>query len=141
MTKSKGNAKIREFVSLLCDICKEPEEMATFEHLQDHYKSTHNCRGYVACCSKKFYRKDRLMNHIINHINPEAFKCPDCGQTSKSKILLKIHMKQHLPINERPYQCTTCSQRFVLKSQLTNHEASHLTDEQKKYVCDECGKA
>lgn len=139
-TKAKGDAQIREFVSLCCDICEKRPQFDTFKKLQFHYEAKHDCRGYVNCCEKKFFRKDRLMNHIINHINPEAFKCPKCGQKSKSKILLRIHMKQHLPIEDRPYQCN-CGQKFVLKSQLTNHEASHFTPEQKKYVCDFCGKA
>lgn len=109
-TKAKGDAQIREFVSLCCDICEKRPQFDTFKKLQFHYESKHDCRGYVNCCEKKFYRKDRLMNHIINHINPEAFKCPKCGQKSKSKILLRIHMKQHLPIEDRPYQCN-CGQK------------------------------
>lgn len=109
-TKAKGDAQIREFVSLCCDICEKRPQFDTFKKLQFHYESKHECRGYVNCCEKKFYRKDRLMNHIINHINPEAFKCPKCDQKSKSKILLRIHMKQHLPIEDRPYQCN-CGQK------------------------------
>lgn len=109
-TKAKGDAQIREFVSLCCDICEKRPQFDTFKKLQFHYESKHECRGYINCCEKKFYRKDRLMNHIINHINPEAFKCPKCGQKSKSKILLRIHMKQHLPVEDRPYQCN-CGQK------------------------------
>lgn len=137
---SKSDTEIREFVELKCNIC-DVDKFETFKQVQEHYATIHNCKGYVICCEKRIYRKDRLRNHIINHINPDAFKCPYCDQKSKSKILLKIHLKQHLPVNERPHQCYTCGQKFVLKSQLTNHEATHFTEEQKKFVCDECGKA
>ncbi|KAG4076379.1 hypothetical protein HA402_005822 [Bradysia odoriphaga] len=140
-TKEKSDAQIKEFVNLSCDICNTNPQFNSFKELQEHFSSVHNQRGYVECCDKKFYRKDRLMNHITNHINPDAFKCTTCGQNSKSKILLRIHMKQHLPTDLRPFQCEKCPQKFVLKSQLTNHEASHFTQAQKKFVCDTCGKA
>lgn len=113
MTKAKGDAQIKEFVPLICVICKDHYQYHTFKDLQEHFQESHNERGYVICCDKKLYRKDRLMNHITNHINPDAFKCPHCGQNRKSKILLAIHMKQHLPADERKYQCEKCSQRYV----------------------------
>lgn len=73
-SKEKSDAQIKEFVNLMCDICKTSPQFNSFKELQEHFSSEHNQRGYVECCDKKFYRKDRLMNHITNHIYPDAFK-------------------------------------------------------------------
>lgn len=73
-SKEKSDAQIKEFVNLNCDICKTSAQLNSFKELQEHYSLEHNQRGYVECCDKKFYRKDRLMNHITNHIYPDAFK-------------------------------------------------------------------
>lgn len=73
-SKEKSDAQIKEFVNLHCDICKTSSQFNSFKELQEHFNSVHNQRGYVECCDKKFYRKDRLMNHITNHIYPDAFK-------------------------------------------------------------------
>lgn len=73
-SKEKSDAQIKEFVNLNCDICKTSAQFNSFKELQEHYNLEHNQRGYVECCDKKFYRKDRLMNHITNHIYPDAFK-------------------------------------------------------------------
>lgn len=74
ISKAKGDSQIKEFVRLICNICTDKTEFDTFKQLQEHYDNNHNCKGYVICCDKKIFRKDRLMNHIINHINPDAFK-------------------------------------------------------------------
>lgn len=73
-SKEKSDAQIKEFVNLVCDICKTSAQFNSFKELQEHFNLEHNQRGYVECCDKKFYRKDRLMNHITNHIYPDAFK-------------------------------------------------------------------
>ncbi|KAJ6641170.1 SET and MYND domain-containing protein 4 [Pseudolycoriella hygida] len=73
-SKEKSDAQIKEFVNLHCDICKASSQFNSFKELQEHFNFKHNQRGYVECCDKKFYRKDRLFNHITNHRDPEAFK-------------------------------------------------------------------
>ncbi|XP_058460112.1 zinc finger protein 626-like [Malaya genurostris] len=141
--QTKGDLLIKEYVSLSCDLCSE-ENSPEFEHfklLQDHYQQNHHVTGYASCCGRKFTRKDRLITHITNHIDPDAFKCDICKHTSKSRSLLKIHMKQHSDSAERRFACDKCNQTFVLRSQLVNHGASHLQDREKKHVCEECGKA
>lgn len=74
ISREESDAQIKEFVNLICDICKTSSPFNSFKELQEHFNSEHNQRGYVECCEKKFYRKDRLMNHITNHIYPDAFK-------------------------------------------------------------------
>lgn len=133
------DAPIREFFDLKCTKC-QTTEFLTFTTLKKHMEQEHNQQCYVTCCNRKLYRREAIMEHITYHLNPKKFLCPECGQNCKSKITLKIHMKQHIPVDKRPFQCNICSQGFVLRSQLQSHEKSHYTDEQKKFICDECGK-
>lgn len=74
MTKKKSDQQIRDFVLLCCDLCDNKEPFDTFKKLLEHFKNIHKVPGYVICCDKKITRKDRLLNHITNHINPDAFK-------------------------------------------------------------------
>lgn len=128
----KYDKQIREYANLSCTICQENH--ISFKNLTQHYEIMHHIKGYAICCDKKFYRKDRLMNHIINHIDPDAFKydliinrrsyqmrkflfyfhnfrCPECGYISKDKVLLRIHLKGHLPPDQREFECDKCQQR------------------------------
>lgn len=72
--KAQSDAQIREFIKLNCDLCDTGELFDTFKQLQEHFADMHETRGYVVCCEKKIYRKDRILNHITNHLNPDAFK-------------------------------------------------------------------
>ncbi|XP_053688535.1 zinc finger protein 501-like [Sabethes cyaneus] len=140
---TKADDFIKEYIVLTCDICGEANSanFESFKSLQDHYQQTHNVTGYVTCCGRKFTRKDRLKTHITNHINPSAFKCVVCNHCSKSRTLLRIHMKQHLGSKARLFACNKCDKSFILRSQLVIHEASHLEEQEKEHVCDQCGKA
>lgn len=73
--KAENDARIREFVQLICYSCPtESMPFETFKLLQNHYEDVHQSRGYAICCDRKFFRKDRLISHITNHIDPNAFK-------------------------------------------------------------------
>lgn len=136
--RSKGDELIRQHMELYCDICGESSErFEDYSTLLKHFKVAHETRGYAVCCGRKFNRKDKLMDHITLHINPDAFKCNDCGHRSKSALLLDIHRRQHSKA-ERLYVCDMCDKVFVTKSQLYNHLAKHGL---KRHVCDVCGKA
>ncbi|XP_055606175.1 zinc finger protein OZF-like [Uranotaenia lowii] len=138
---TKGDNFIKGYLALVCDLCETTSgEFESFKHLQLHYQSQHCVKGYATCCGKKFVRKDRLISHITNHINPGAFKCEICGHTSKDRNLLKIHKKQHLSTGERPFGCTQCDQKFVLRCQLVNHQATHMSEGEKPYRCEACDK-
>lgn len=160
----KLDSPIREFFDLNCTMCDHPAFL-TFTLMKKHMENKHNTIGYVTCCNKKLYRREAIMEHISYHLNPNQFEyffstkffkffffnrklfssCPICKQNCKSRITLKIHMKQHIPEEERQFRCEhlDCNQGFVLKSQLQSHEKSHYTNDQKKFVCNEenCGKA
>uniref|UniRef100_A0A1B0CN90 Putative transcription factor grauzone n=1 Tax=Lutzomyia longipalpis TaxID=7200 RepID=A0A1B0CN90_LUTLO len=132
---------IRQFVVLDCKECPEQPKFNLFEELQAHYEQMgHTSRPFVRCCTKEYFRKERIITHIAIHLNPNAFACPVCHKQSQSKDLLKKHLYTHLPREARPLECAECDKRFCHKAQLRFHMASHVAPEGRKYVCDECGK-
>nr|XP_019536455.2 zinc finger protein 836-like [Aedes albopictus] len=135
--KNKGDELIRQNMTLYCDICGERSQcFEDYSTLQKHFKDKHETRGYVMCCEKKFIRKDRLLDHIRLHLDPDAFKCAECDHRSKSAVLLDIHRRQH-NANGHRYVCHVCDKTFVTKGQLYNHMPKHGI---KRYACDVCGK-
>lgn len=72
--KAQADAQIRDFVNLVCDLCANQSPFLSFKKLQEHFEEAHQTKGYIICCERKIYRKDRILNHITNHVNPDAFK-------------------------------------------------------------------
>lgn len=105
-----NDERIKRFYQLTCPICPEdaPERQIfeTFKDILVHCDTVHKQPGYILCCGRKLFRKDRILTHMTLHENPDAFKCPDCGHKSQSKPLLRIHMKVHLPLHEGGLQKT-----------------------------------
>lgn len=135
--QTKENDLIAQNMSLYCDVCGDSSEhFDSFSKLLKHYKESHETRGYVVCCGRRFYRKDRLKDHVTLHIKQNAFECNECGHLSKNALLLEIHRKQHSKA-ERRYVCGMCDKTFVTKSQLYNHMPKHSV---KNHRCDVCGQ-
>lgn len=80
--KAQADAQIRDFVNLVCDLCDSQPTFFTFKKLQEHFEGTHQTKGYIHCCDRKIYRKDRILNHITNHVNPDAFKYVELRTTA-----------------------------------------------------------
>lgn len=57
---------------MFCDICDYPVENLT--DAIHHYREEHDQLGYMMCCDKKFFKKNRILQHCIWHEDPEAFK-------------------------------------------------------------------
>ncbi|XP_052861093.1 zinc finger protein OZF-like [Anopheles cruzii] len=133
------NKLIAEFVTLCCELCGSKSD--SFRALTLHCKMHHKTTASVSCCGKRFTRKDRLMTHILNHIEPDANACDVCGQVCKSKELLRVHQRIHLPVEQWPYQCGVCEQRFVSRSGMINHQATHLPTNERAHVCGMCQKS
>lgn len=101
--KLENDARIREFVKLTCHSCPDDAEpFETFKLLQTHYADVHQARGYAVCCDRKFFRKDRLITHITNHIDPNAFKLGDFLYCTMDCCSLRFSLFQ-MP-NLRPNQ-------------------------------------
>lgn len=64
--------QIRNYCGLKCELCSEQFE--TFADNKAHYRKVHNQPGYIKCCDKKIFKRFMMVQHIMKHINPAAFK-------------------------------------------------------------------
>lgn len=79
--------------------------------------------------------------HMARHIQPDAFKCPECNKLLTCPKILQYHIQNHLPESKRPLACSQCPRRFSYSSALVAHAISHQPEnERAAHICDECGK-
>lgn len=64
---------LSKYFNMSCDLCDTL--LLSFRHTNKHYKDVHDVdKGYLICCSKKFYRLQHMLQHCEWHINPDSFK-------------------------------------------------------------------
>lgn len=106
-----------------------------------HYTETHGMKGYVACCAMKLMKIHAMAMHMARHIQPEAFKCPECSEILTCPKILQYHIQNHLPEARRPLSCKECPRRFSYASALAAHTLIHQPEHERvAHICDECGK-
>jgi len=57
--------------------------------------------------------KELLIETKSENIKNKQQKCPDCELWLSSSLALRVHMKTHLPIEERIKSCLDCKKTFV----------------------------
>ncbi|XP_058832898.1 transcription factor grauzone-like isoform X2 [Topomyia yanbarensis] len=134
-----------KFYDVSCELCLEVlNERLEFQDMDAyvaHFQDAHNVKGHVWCCSQKITKPRMMAMHMARHLQPEAFKCPECGKLMTTPKILQYHIQNHRPEEERPLQCLICPRRFTYGSALMSHCQSHLPEgERTQHVCDECGK-
>lgn len=72
-SNENDDEQIRIWCNLECSMCTT-ETFHKFSDLRSHYRKEHKKNGFVTCCSKKYFRRVHLLDHIYKHINPNAFK-------------------------------------------------------------------
>uniref|UniRef100_A0A1I8MZK2 Uncharacterized protein n=2 Tax=Musca domestica TaxID=7370 RepID=A0A1I8MZK2_MUSDO len=124
---------------LECVCC--PTTVANFTLLRKHFRLMHPTeKCYVICCQRKFYHRFHIVEHIRLHINPNAFRCDECGRCSTNSRNLAKHKKEmHTEEGkQRPFECDVCHKKFANKTILRTHMEVHEAG--RDYVCSECGK-
>lgn len=133
-----------KFYRLTCDICPENSN-TVFQKLKDlcdHYNEEHSIKGYVMCCGAKLIKPRAMAMHMCRHLQPEAFKCPECDKSMTHPKILQYHIQNHLPEEQRPLACPDCPRRFSYSSALVAHAISHQPENERAvHICDECGKS
>ncbi|XP_059612114.1 zinc finger protein with KRAB and SCAN domains 7-like isoform X2 [Phlebotomus argentipes] len=135
-----------KFYRLDCDLCAEGSKggKKVFKKLSvlcNHYTEVHNIKGYVICCGVKLIKPRAMAMHMARHLQPEAFRCPECSKMMTCPKILQYHVQNHLPEEKRPLACPDCPRRFSYSSALVAHSISHQPESQRAaHVCDECGK-
>ncbi|XP_059618617.1 oocyte zinc finger protein XlCOF6-like [Phlebotomus argentipes] len=117
------------------------------DHIKTHQKlkNTNGSqweRQFVcAFCSRVFYRKFSLRDHIFTmHVKSGlAFACSKCPKRFATNRSLYFHERTHLPDAERRiHRCPCCEKMFLNKSGLKTHiDAAHIGE--KPFTCEECG--
>lgn len=109
--------------------------------LLEHYVKIHRIKGYVTCCDIKLVKINAMGMHMARHLQPDAFKCPECQKIMTCPKILQYHIQNHLPESKRPLACGQCPRRFSYSSALVAHAISHQPEhERAAHICDECGR-
>ncbi|XP_062700780.1 zinc finger protein 658B isoform X2 [Aedes albopictus] len=126
---------IAENVNLECDSCQK--KFSSFAALQKHSTAEHNKPAYVFCCSSKFNQKQRLVDHILFHLDPSRFQCKLCHKNFCQTKSLQRHMiKKHSPEDAKTFQCTMCPKKFTRQTFLNTHLRYH----NRRWRCELCDK-
>lgn len=89
-------------------------------------------------CSKKYFRKSRLIIHHRTHSGDRPYKCTFCNKSFNEKGNLLIHTRVHT--NEKPFECNfnNCLMRFKVHGHLKDHLKKHYNI--KPYKCMICNE-
>lgn len=63
---------IQNYFDMNCDLCDA--KFTLFGDAKQHYKRIHKKSGYITCCTKKFFRRGKVIEHILYHQNPLTFQ-------------------------------------------------------------------
>ncbi|XP_075159637.1 uncharacterized protein LOC142232835 [Haematobia irritans] len=132
---------------------KCPESYGKFKDLRKHFIESHpDNEFYIVCCSRRLKKHQKIVEHMILHNNPDAFKCKTCGAIFSSNHVLRAHLIEKHQLHMK-YKCETCSKSFEDEVGLKMHtilaHEVHMrmkpdikTDEDGNtvYVCQQCGK-
>lgn len=105
--------------------------------LEAHINKNHlYVRPYVCqTCTKAFYKKSHLTEHILTHKKITTVTCEYCGEGFVSKKTLLIHLKLHS--NEKLFQCDLCDKKFVTSGHRLEHfKRTHLQKTECCMLCD-----
>ena len=105
------------------------DEFLKLSHMKECVEKKFEC-DY---CSKKFFRKYLLVNHIYFHVGINIITCDVGGKISLNPKHSKIHMRSHS--SSRAYECGLCDKKYSTISGRTSHMEIHgVTD----IVCPVC---
>lgn len=127
-----------EFCKMKCEICSI-EFPDSYLEMKQHYTKEHQARGYVTCCSRKFYKFCRIFDHVQHHLNPNVFQCDICLKSYTEKWSLINHKKTH---NKTSVSCTYegCDKVYTTNHQLKAHIKKKHEIVVEQLECDFCSK-
>ncbi|XP_068154856.1 transcription factor grauzone [Drosophila tropicalis] len=122
---------ISTYGRLECVLCVEspPPSLTSFSDLKRHYRSQHQCDGYVECCHKRYKKRSLYVDHLRMHKDPDYFRCKTCGKQLVSRISYDVHMLRfHSKEESLKFACSQCTKRFSKRFLLEIHSRVHRSD-------------
>ncbi|XP_044743514.1 zinc finger protein OZF-like [Chrysoperla carnea] len=107
----------------LCNICGRG--FHKMDDLRRHFLTHTKEKPYACDkCDKKYRTKYALTTHISRtHLNERNHICTFCSRAFYDKKILRNHVRTHT--GEKPYQCHVCEKSFIQKVALTIHMKVH----------------
>jgi hypothetical protein len=122
-----------------CDLCDSTFQRSADlrRHVQKHKEASFACD--ITSCGRKFYRKDKLKDHVRNVHEGTSSKqaassiCEDCECVFATPGELRSHVnRKHV----RRFQCGECTQAFHLNADLKRHQSTvHEAAVEQNYPC------
>ncbi|XP_073822629.1 uncharacterized protein [Musca autumnalis] len=97
-------------------------------------------------CRRKYknpnvYRKHMQSTHNVIIESMPDFECPICQKDCSTRSRLKMHLRQHLPQEEKlVVPCPFCDRKFGQVGAMRQHVRG-IHQDIKPYICDQCGRA
>ncbi|XP_048000168.1 zinc finger protein Xfin-like [Leguminivora glycinivorella] len=102
--------------------------------LEVHVNRFHLMQRPYQCdiCSKSFYGKLKLREHIKEHnaSHRRTCQCPVCDKSFTRKVYLEKHLKLHT--TGQLYNCNLCEKVYISEALLKQHRKSHADDLESK---------
>lgn len=73
LSEAERDETVQQYFDMSCEICPNILFKSDSE-ARLHYLRQHQKMGYIRCCSKRYYDKINVYNHIEYHKYPENFK-------------------------------------------------------------------
>ncbi|XP_031627535.1 zinc finger protein 883-like isoform X2 [Contarinia nasturtii] len=117
-------AEHKQLLDMSCDLC--PTIFETLFEAQEHYAKEHkNSRGYIKCCGQRLIYQCHVVKHLERHVEPEKYKCSQCGKVILSETQFAKHMRNHTMPNEKTISCSICKKLFTSEVGLKHHMKGH----------------
>ncbi|XP_073829207.1 uncharacterized protein [Musca autumnalis] len=87
--------------NLQCGLCNDTA--STFSDLKEHFNVQHpqeDC--HIVCCNRTLKSRHEIEEHLMQHLDPKAFKCLHCQKTCDSRKALYQHNLRNHPVRHRP---------------------------------------
>lgn len=120
--------------------CEECGERFSRLYGLNVHKNKHVGRNFKCSeenCSKAFFSKSALNNHLKSHLPHRPFTCVACG----SGFYMSSHYKDHIRMHagEKPFVCDICNKAFGRKTELVVHHRTHTGE--RPFKCPQCKKS